>query len=577
MSSSRVIVLKFGGSVLADETRLSQAVHEIYRWRRDGWQVVGVVSALAGATNARLATCDRIHDRASRSSTATLAALGELECAALLGLHLDRAGIAARVLTPAACGLRAEGDPLDATPIDVDVNVVQRALREDGVAIVPGFLAVDRGGRTVVLGRGGSDLTAFFLAQALIADRCRLIKDVDGVYESNPAHEPAARKYATLDWQDAERLEGRIVQPKALDYARTCNLPFEVARFNGTYPTRVGGGRTTFAVGRDAPARRRVALLGLGVVGRGVFELVNQLPHLFEVTGIAVRRPERHIADPRIAPLLTTDALELACSGADIVVEAIGGEHPPYECAVAALTNGADLVTANKALLAAHGPALRALAQERGCRLHASAAVGGGTPILERIAAVGERLQSVRAILNGTTNYVLGRCATGTAFSDAVHEAQELGFAERDPTRDLSGGDAVDKLHVIAGTLGSSLLSERIVVEPLSAAALAERRSVGCLRHVASMTRAGDTWRASVALESVPLDDPLSRVEAEDNLALLTLIDGSTEVVRGKGAGRWPTGEAVVADLLTLARPGPGTYSVVPRSAANSVLTAASS
>ena len=179
-----VIVLKLGGSVLADEAALPVAVHEVYRWRREGFGVVAVVSALAGETDALLA---RAPDRdAAPHAVAALAALGELRSAALLGAQLQAAGLAARVLQPAALRFRAQGDPLDAQPVALDVRPLRSALRDGAVAVVPGFFAHDAEGRAVLLGRGGSDLSALFVAARLGA-RCRLVKDVDGLFTADPA------------------------------------------------------------------------------------------------------------------------------------------------------------------------------------------------------------------------------------------------------------------------------------------------------------------------------------------------------------------------------------------------------
>jgi hypothetical protein len=208
----RPVVLKLGGSVLLDATRLRRAVHEIYRWRREGREVVAVVSAFAGRTDEILDRCMRLdpglepagHRRLSPFALAAALGAGEAESAAFLGAQLDRAGVPATVLSPGAVGLRADGDPLDATPREVDTGPIERALERDGVVVFPGFVALDAAGRAVTLGRGGSDLTALFLAHALAADRCRLIKDVDAplgprmsshacsTFQSHPPKQPSS-------------------------------------------------------------------------------------------------------------------------------------------------------------------------------------------------------------------------------------------------------------------------------------------------------------------------------------------------------------------------------------------------
>lgn len=237
----RLIVLKLGGSVLRDVEALEAAASEISRWRRRGWNVLAVPSALGGVTDARTALARRLSPDASPHAVASLLATGEFESAASLSLVLDRHAIEAAILLPHAINLRASGHPLDATPIALATGVVRRAIESAGVVVIPGFVACDGAGRTVTLGRGGSDLTALFLAQHLRADRCRLIKDVDGLYEWDPgAPGPRPRRYQRATWADALALDGSILQHKAIDFARRHTLTFEVGSVGHESATRVG-------------------------------------------------------------------------------------------------------------------------------------------------------------------------------------------------------------------------------------------------------------------------------------------------------------------------------------------------
>ena len=547
MSKQPLVVLKFGGSVLLDENRLRIAVHEIYRWRREGNRVLAVVSALAGRTEELIARCDALSPDASPAAKAAYIASGELESAALLGIHLDRAGIPARVLTPAAVGLLAVGDALDASPVSVDRALLDRALDEDGVVVFPGFVGVDAGGALVTLGRGGSDLTAVYLASALGADRCCLVKDVDGLYEHDPAASgPRPRRFTYAGYDDAAATDGSIIQHKAIRFAEGCGLEFELGRFNGTRPTRIGTGASTLDQTPDAPAVLDVALCGLGTVGGGVLELASQLPELFRLSGAACRDPGRHAAEAEAAGGLWTDAVDLAGSGADVVVEVIGGEEVAREVTVRALGCGARVVSANKALLASCGEELELLAASTGSSIRASASVGGVVPILEALA--GRAVTAVRGVLNGTGNFVLGAVAKGASLEQAVADAQRLGFAEADPSRDLDGRDSLDKLLVIARSLGWSIDPANITLDGITDESI--RSAGGRIKHVATLT----PTHARVRVESLEPGDPLESLENEWNSAVLTLEDGSSIVVRGKGAGRWPTSESVFADLLECSR-----------------------
>ena len=328
MSARRLIVLKFGGSVLRDEDTLSLAVHEIQRWRRDDYRVVAVVSALAGTTEELLRSCRRFAPESADHAVAAVIAGGELHCAALLGLHLDRAGIPARVLSPGAIGLISDGPALNAEPKLLNSRPIQDALDSDEVVVVPGFVAHDKLGRTVVLGRGGSDLTALFLASRLRAARCRLVKDVDGLYDRDPATPGTMPdRYASVSWHDALKTDGAIVQHKAIRFARAHGLTFELGNVNGVQPTLVGAGPTELDLHRRSSSPLRVALLGLGTVGGGLYELLKGMPDLFEVTSVLVREPHRPRDVEVDANLLTTDA-RAAVKNVDIVVEAIGGTSP---------------------------------------------------------------------------------------------------------------------------------------------------------------------------------------------------------------------------------------------------------
>ncbi|OAB63242.1 hypothetical protein AY599_20700 [Leptolyngbya valderiana BDU 20041] len=555
-----MIVLKFGGSVLTNEARLRIAVHEVYRWRREGWKVVAVVSAFAGRTDELLASCRSDGVRTDPHATAAILSCGERESAARLVGCLDRVGVTAALLDPASIGLRAEGPALDARPLGFDTGRVRAALESQGVVVAPGFLAIDDHGRTVTLGRGGSDLTALVLADGLGADRCRLLKDVDGLYEHDPARPlvrggPPPRRFERASFEDALRLDGSILQHKAVRFARQRGLAFEVGRVNAadvtaSGVTRVGDFDSGLDGVREAPRPLRVALLGVGVVGGGVLELLCQMPERFEVVAASVRDIVKHGAtlERHGVGIISTDPVEVARCGADVVVEAIGGVEPARDAIAAALESGAHVVTANKAVLAEHGAELFALAEAVDRRLLASASVGGGAPVLE--AAVRLGATRVRGVLNGTSNFVLCRMAEGVSLEDAIAQAQRLGLAEADPSRDLDGRDSLDKLRVLALARGIEPIAEA-----LDGADVRDAPPCGVHRQVATLDAGGSL---SVAIEPVEPGDPLFDLPGEWNAAEIIGSDGATTLVRGRGAGRWATAEAVVADVLGLERAGVG-------------------
>lgn len=248
--SSSIIVLKFGSSVIPSEQNLADVVGEVRRWVSAGKRVIAVVSAIGGATDALLAHAKTYGERTNVFALAAYVATGESQAVALLGLALSRAGLDAEVLDAASLGLRTEGPALDARLVSVDARAVGAALARAAVLLVPGFVGRDAAGRTTLLGRGGSDLTALFLA-AQLGSRCRLVKDVDGLYDRDPAKPvaagPPARRYERVSWDEVLALDEGIVQHKAVRYAREHCLAFEVGCLAARHATVVGHDAATFA------------------------------------------------------------------------------------------------------------------------------------------------------------------------------------------------------------------------------------------------------------------------------------------------------------------------------------------
>lgn len=246
------VVLKFGSSILPTELSLVQAVIEVRRHLEDGKCVVAVVSAFAGVTDSLLAKAAAFGRGIGRapdaSAVAALAATGEAVSVALLALALDRAGIETSSLDSGAIGLRTEGPADDARPIGLDVGAIERALADRSVLVVPGFVGRDELGRATLLGRGGSDLTALFIASKL-RSQCTLLKDVDGIYDRDPAEQPeAARRFGEVSYASVLALPESIVQHKAVKFARDERQTFRIAAIEGDAGTLVHGGADRFAV-----------------------------------------------------------------------------------------------------------------------------------------------------------------------------------------------------------------------------------------------------------------------------------------------------------------------------------------
>jgi homoserine dehydrogenase len=245
--SRATVVLKLGSSVLRGETDLPAVVRAIAAERARGRGVVAVVSAFAGATDRLLARARRLCAGAPAGPVARLLATAEARAAATLALALEGAGVSAQLLEPREVGLLAGGPPLEAEPLALEPRPLRQALARGCVVVLPGFYAQDAAGETVLLGRGGTDLSALFVAARLGAAECRLLKDTGGVFEADPKRVRGARRYDSLSWADARRLGGRVVQDRALALAWREGRGFVVAALDGGRHTRIGPFSTRLA------------------------------------------------------------------------------------------------------------------------------------------------------------------------------------------------------------------------------------------------------------------------------------------------------------------------------------------
>lgn len=562
MSANPIIVLKFGSSVLRTRAQLPAVVHEIYHWYRAGWRVVAIVSAIGNTTERLLSEARELSAEPDPNATAELLATGERHSAALVGIALDRAGLPARVVDPADIGLTTSGSALDSELVAVDGALLKALLSRFAVVVVPGFFGYSEHGQLQLLGRGGSDLSAVFLAHALGASRCRLVKDVDGVYERDPALAAPAptRRFVTLGYEEALERAGRLIQPKAVRFLESLGASAEVAGIARAYESIVGRHeRALVPAVKVQPLS--VAILGLGTVGLGVYQRASAMHEQLRVAGILVRNRAKHAG--QVPDELIYESLEGTDLQPDVVVDALPGLEPSLSLARRYLAHGVHVVSANKALIATAGVELAALAARNGASLLYSAAVGGSVPMLEAVTHGANRggIVEMAGVLNGTCNFVLDQCAAGLTFDAAVCAAQQCGFAEADPSEDLSGRDAARKLNLLARTAFGCDATCIIEIQPLSEATLdAARAGMGenqVLRLIARIRQSGERLMGQVRLEAVAADDAFAQTHAECNRLLVSYANGEQIAVGGRGAGRWPTTEAVMADLLDLSEAVP--------------------
>ena len=239
MSERKIIVLKFGSSVLRTDEDLPAAVNEIYEWWLQDYRVVAVVSAFGNTTDQLTQCAYSVCAEPDPTLLAALLATGETASSALLGLALRQAGIPATVLNAEQAGLVTLGPVLDAELIGLEKPKLLAALQK-AVVVLPGFVG-RADGETTLLGRGGSDLTALFVAHQLDG-QCILVKDVDGLYTSDPNDETGtnATRFVEVTYDTARRVGGSVVQVKAIDFAERHQLTFAVSSIGADVSTKVG-------------------------------------------------------------------------------------------------------------------------------------------------------------------------------------------------------------------------------------------------------------------------------------------------------------------------------------------------
>lgn len=315
----------------------------------------------------------------------------------------------------------------------------------------------------------------------------------------------------------------------------------------------------------------KVAVLGCGSVGSQVVRLLREqagdlaarVGAPVELAGVAVRRLEapREVELPD--ELLTTDAAGLVSRGdIDVVVEVIGGIEPARSLILAALESGASVVTANKALLAEDGATLFEAAEKAGRDLYYEAAVAGAIPILRplRESLAGDRVTKVMGIVNGTTNYILDKMDThGAGFEEALAEAQELGYAEADPTADVEGFDAAAKAAILASLAFHSRVTASDVhregISEVTAADVASARDMGSVVKLLAIAELrDDAVSARVHPVMIPRTHPLANVREAFNAVFVESEAAGELMFYGRGAGGAPTASAVLGDLVTVAR-----------------------
>ena len=329
-----------------------------------------------------------------------------------------------------------------------------------------------------------------------------------------------------------------------------------------------------------------VALLGGGTVGAQVARLIASSAADLEqrvgaslvLTAVAVREPGK-VREGVPAELISGDAMAVATSGVDIVVELIGGIEPARSLILAAMAAGSSVVTANKALLAADGATLHEAAAKYGVDLYFEASVAGAIPLLRplRESLAGDRVTKVMGIVNGTTNFMLSKMdEEGADYDEVFAEAAELGYLEADPSLDIDGHDAAAKAAILAElAFHTKVTLDDVYCEGISKVTAADIRAAQQMGFVIKLLAVaeikGDNEGVIVRVHPsmVPRDHPLASVRGAFNAVFIEAESAGQMMFYGRGAGGAPTASAVLGDVVAAARnrltggrgPGQSTYS----------------
>ncbi len=324
-----------------------------------------------------------------------------------------------------------------------------------------------------------------------------------------------------------------------------------------------------------------IGFLGAGTVGGALIHKLTEEQELISAkTGLRleVRRVAvRHIAKARSFAvddvLVTADPFEVVHDPTvQLVVEVMGGQDPAGDLVLASLKEGKPVVTANKELIAARGPELIAAAEQAGVPLLFEAAVGGGIPIIRPLAETlaGEKIEQVLGIVNGTTNYILTRMVEGDDYEEALAEAQQLGYAEPDPTADVTGADAAAKAAILASlAFGTWIGLEDVSYEGIDQLSRTDIEFARFLNYevkllaIASRTDGGVNARVYPAM--IPQHHPLASIRGATNAIFISGPSIEELLFAGPGAGGAPTASAVLGDVIDAARETLAGAQVAPR------------
>lgn len=307
----------------------------------------------------------------------------------------------------------------------------------------------------------------------------------------------------------------------------------------------------------------KIGLIGLGTVGSGVFKTLQNFENV-EVVKIAVKnKNKKRNIENLDESIITDDPYEVVnCPEIQIVAELVGGIEPAFDLIKTAITNGKHIVTANKELLAKHGEELFNFAEAHNKVVLYEAAIAGGIPLIMPIKTIlaGNKINKIKAILNGTTNYILTKMdAQGASYADVLKEAQKLGYAEADPTGDVEGFDAAYKITTLATiAFGKRIKIDKVYREGITKISPDDMQAANEMGYKIKLIASAELnkdGRADVRVHPmlVPKTKTLAHIDFVTNAVSLTGHPVGDVTLSGPGAGEFPTASSVVGDILAIA------------------------
>jgi len=555
IDSHKIIVLKFGHSILKSEADIPQVIAETYLYLRQQHKILVVVSALGNTTNELALHIknifpDGIND-APVESLANLLGSGEIISSNLVTIGFNQAGLQAFNLNHEV--IKTSGDILDAVPISLDTDKINNLFNIYDVLVLPGFIGVNENKQTTLLGRGGSDFSAIFAASGLVADSCILYKDSNGIVEDINLPLEEQRIYAQISYNHCLKISSQVIQHKALEYARDHSLMLIIKNIYSQNQTIINA-IEEFAFNPVKKIKKeKIVLLGLGTVGLGVFYKLLKNNRFFEIVGIGVKNLDKHQHHGIDNKILSNDVNEILSRDYDILIELTGGIQAK-DFILNALQNKKHVVTANKLVIAEFFNELHAIAIKNGVSLKYSAAVAGVVPVLETITNLRKKnvtITAISGILNGTSNFILSNVDKGFLLEDAIKIAQDKGYAESDPTLDINGMDALHKIKIIS-FLAFSQKPDKILVEGLEQLENLPENKDMATKLIATSKIINGSLIVKIQLQQLDKKSILASITGANNCVIIKTNDNKELILQGRGAGRWPTAVAVYADILDL-------------------------